>query len=226
MTQNPLSDPHQQSPYTPPQQPQKGGYGSPNTPYGSPNVAPASVHPGVVGVGQVAGQVAEYIEIPGKGAVRLASMSQRLFARILDSVVIGIVMTIIMVLGMTIFAASASVDSGDGSAAGLGLLGFLGLLTFALVLVYAYEAVMIGFWGATVGKMIMKVKVIKPRNGEAPGLGSGIVRYLIPGLCAMIPFVGWLGTVLCYVSPTFDNTGRRQGWHDKVANTVVVSTSA
>lgn len=189
----------------------------------SPNAIPASSAPGVVGVGSVAGQVAEYIEIPGKGAVKMASMTQRLIARILDGVVLSVVLGIVMAVAIAIIAGAASM--GDDAAAGVGLLGFLGLMTVALVLVYAYEAVMIGFWGATVGKMIMKVKVVKPRNGEAPGIGSGVVRYLIPGACALIPFVGWIGTLVCYISPTFDNSGRRQGWHDKVANTVVVTTA-
>ncbi|ACU84651.1 predicted membrane protein/domain [Brachybacterium faecium DSM 4810] len=191
----------------------------------SPAAVPAASAPGVVGVGSVAGQVAEYIEIPGKGAVKMASMTQRLIARILDGVVLSIVILVVMVVAIAIVAGAASVDDGSGGAAGLGILGFLGLTTLGVVLVYAYEAVMIGFWGATVGKMALKVKVVKPRNGEAPGIGSGIVRFLIPGLCALIPFIGWLGTVACYISPTFDNSGRRQGWHDKVANTVVVSTA-
>lgn len=189
----------------------------------SPNAVPASSAPGVVGVGSVAGQVAEYIEIPGKGAVKMASMTQRLVARILDGVVLGIVLGILMAIAIAIIAGAASVDDGSGGAVGVGFLGFLGLMSLAMILVYAYEAVMIGFWGATVGKMVLKVKVVKPRNGEAPGIGAGVVRYLIPGICALIPFIGWLGTLACYVSPTFDNSGRRQGWHDKVANTVVVS---
>ncbi|RCS80647.1 RDD family protein [Brachybacterium alimentarium] len=191
----------------------------------SPSSIPAQSASGVVGVGSVAGQVAEYIEIPGKGAVKMAAMTHRLVARILDAVILGIALGVLMGIAVAIIAAAASVDDGSGSATGVGLLGFLGLMTIAMVVVYAYEAVMIGFWGATVGKMIMKVKVVKPRSGEAPGIGSGIVRYLIPGVCALIPFIGWLGTLACYVSPTFDSSGRRQGWHDKVANTVVVSTA-
>lgn len=209
------------------QNPQPTGSPAPESNYSapSPNAVPASSVPGVVGVGSVAGQVAEYIEIPGKGAVKMASMTQRLIARILDGVVLSVVLGILMGIAIAIIAGAASVDDGSGTAAGVGFLGFIGLITLAMIIVYAYEAVMVGFWGATVGKMIMKVKVVKPRNGEVPGIGAGIVRYLIPGLCALVPFVGWLGTLACYVSPTFDNSGRRQGWHDKVANTVVVTTA-
>lgn len=220
MTQQFQDPSQQQAAQEPGNSAQAGAYSAP-----SPNAVPASSTPGVVGVGSVAGQVAEYIEIPGKGAVKMASMTQRLLARLLDGVILGIVLGILMGIAVAIMAGAASVDDGTGSAAGVGFLGMLGMMSLAMVLVYAYEAVMIGFWGATVGKMIVKVKVVKPRNGEAPGIGSGIVRYLIPGVCALIPFVGWLGTLACYVSPTFDNSGRRQGWHDKVANTVVVTSA-
>jgi len=33
-----------------------------------------------------------------------------------------------------------------------------------------------------------------------------------------------IGALLVYLSPFFDNTMRFQGWHDKFAETVVIST--
>ena len=36
----------------------------------------------------------------------------------------------------------------------------------------------------------------------------------------IIPFVGWILALLCYVSLTWDKV--RQGWHDKAAATLVV----
>jgi hypothetical protein len=33
-----------------------------------------------------------------------------------------------------------------------------------------------------------------------------------------------LVTLLVYISPFFDNTGRNQGWHDKVAKTFVINS--
>lgn len=191
----------------------------------SPPTVQALSTPAVVTVGAVAGQVAEYIEIPGKGAVKMASMTQRLIARVLDGVILSVALGVTMGLGIVLFTAAVSVDDGSGGAAGMGFLGFLGLMFVAVLLVCVYEAVMVGLWGATVGKMILKVKVVKPRHGGAPGIGAGTVRFLIPGVCSLIPVVGWIGTIACYLSPTFDPTERRQGWHDKVANTIVVSTA-
>jgi uncharacterized RDD family membrane protein YckC len=209
---------------------QSPNFGSQQSPATAPN--PYATGANTVPSGSVAGAVAEYIDIPGRGAVRLASVSQRFLARLIDSVILGVVITIILSIGMAIFIGGLSTTSFDesgnptsGTGAGIGF-GAIFLCGFiAIVILYAYEAVMIGFWGATLGKMIMKVKVVKPRNGSVPGIGAGVVRYLIPGVCALIPFIGWIGTLLCFLSVTFDSSGRRQGWHDKVANTVVVSTA-
>lgn len=200
---------------------QWGPSGATAAPNGS--TIPSSSQPGVVGVGSVAGPVAEYIDIPGKGAVQLASMSSRLIARLIDSVLLSVVSIILFVLAIAIFAGLLGVDdSGDSAGAFTLFVIFFAPLYF--VALYLYEAVMIGVKGATVGKMVMKIKAVKPRNGQVPGLGAGFVRFLIPGLCGLIPFIGGLGSLVCLISPTFDSSGRRQGWHDKVANTVVVSS--
>jgi uncharacterized RDD family membrane protein YckC len=34
--------------------------------------------------------------------------------------------------------------------------------------------------------------------------------------------VSWLGQLLIYLSPFLDSTGKRQGWHDKLAKTIVI----
>lgn len=221
--QSPGAAPPQQSPYgSPGAGPQSPG-ASPNTGQ-QPGVVPGSPQQQFVGVNTVAGPVADYIEIPGKGVVQLASIGQRAIARILDSVILGIVLGVLIGVGTAIFAAAASSGSDEAILGGFG--AFFGIMGLAIVIIYAYEAVMIGFWGATLGKMIMKIKVVKPTGGAVPGIGAGVVRYLIPGLAALIPFVGWLGTLFCFISASFDNSGRRQGWHDKVANTVVVTSKA
>lgn len=199
------------------------GYGQQHGSHVAPQAIPSQAkQPGTVATGSVAGQVAEYIEIPGKGAVQLASMSNRLIARLIDSAILFIAAIILFVLFIAISAGLAGTDD-DGSSLGVFLLFSIFFAPLFFLAFYLYEAIMIGLWGATVGKMLMKIKVVKPRNGNVPGLGAGFVRFLIPGLCGLIPFIGGLGSLVCLISPTFDSTGRRQGWHDKVANTVVVS---
>ena len=81
---------------------------------------------------------------------------------------------------------------------------------------------MIAVRGQTVGKMLTGVRVIRADNGDVPGWGKSIGRWLVLTLPSQIPAVGWIVTRLVYLSPTWDD--RRQGWHDKAVATVVVST--
>ncbi|WP_111746135.1 RDD family protein [Salinisphaera orenii] len=74
----------------------------------------------------------------------------------------------------------------------------------------------ITFWStlqATPGKMIISAKITDATTGQPPSIGQNIGRY-IGYAVSMIPFL--LG--LIWVA--FDR--RKQGWHDKLANTVVV----
>jgi uncharacterized RDD family membrane protein YckC len=84
---------------------------------------------------------------------------------------------------------------------------------------YIFPAiVVILFWiyrSATPGKMILGMKIVDAKTGDKPGTRQYILRYLgyyvstIPLLLGLI----WVG---------FDD--RKQGWHDKIAGTVVVKS--
>ncbi|MDY6054954.1 RDD family protein [Micrococcus sp.] len=189
----------------------------------------------MVAAGSVAAGLAEYVHIAGRGAVKLADTGQRAIARVLDGIIVGLIVGICIAIGTAMAAAGVASstssydaysgsfsDGGSGVLAGMGAM--LGSVVAGMLLAYAYETVMVGLWGQTLGKMIMKIKVVRASNGKTPNIGAAFVRYLIPGLCSLIPFVGFLGTILCFLSATFDNSGRRQGWHDKIAGTYVVSS--
>jgi uncharacterized RDD family membrane protein YckC len=72
------------------------------------------------------------------------------------------------------------------------------------------------FWiyrQATPGKMAIKARIVDARTGAKPGSGQLIVRYL-GYYVAMLPLM--LGILWVAFDP------RKQGWHDKLAHTVVV----
>lgn len=74
----------------------------------------------------------------------------------------------------------------------------------------------IAFWvykSATPGKMILKLSIVDANTGGKPSTGQFIGRYL-GYYVSMIPlFIG-----IIWVA--FDK--RKQGWHDKLASTVVI----
>jgi uncharacterized RDD family membrane protein YckC len=77
-------------------------------------------------------------------------------------------------------------------------------------------AAIVLFWiarQATPGKMAISARIVDARTGDAPSTGQLIVRYL-GYYVAMLPFMAGILWV------AFDP--RKQGWHDKLARTVVV----
>jgi uncharacterized RDD family membrane protein YckC len=114
----------------------------------------------------------------------------------------------------------------------------IGLYIMGLVVTFLYYFLLVGLGGQTFGHRFTKIKVIKS-GGRAPGVFSSFIRTLygtVPGLTGFLlstflkPAV--IGNILALVLylvvfigllwPLFDRG--KQGWHDKLANTYVVST--
>lgn len=155
----------------------------------------------------------------GNGQVRtLASPGKRFVARIIDIILLGLAMLIIGALGIggTAALGSSGTDAGVGAAVGA---FFMTMLTVFLLTI-VYEVTLTALKGQTVGKMAMGIHVARADNGGLPGWGKSIIRWALPTLMCFIPFIGWVGGLLTYVSLTWDNG--RQGWHDKAAATVVI----
>jgi uncharacterized RDD family membrane protein YckC len=83
-----------------------------------------------------------------------------------------------------------------------------------------HEIVTVALTGQTLGKWLLRLRVVRAADGSVPGWGPSLLRWLIQ-FVAWIPFL-LLGAIPMYLSPLWDKSGRRQGWHDKVAGTVVV----
>jgi uncharacterized RDD family membrane protein YckC len=126
----------------------------------------------------------------------------RVAAAMIDTVVLSIIVLplLFMIFGATYFeqpqAAGSSAD---------------------ILIQYVVPAVLVvGLWirfQATPGKMLIKVRIVDARSGEAATRGQYIVRY-IGYYLALLP----LGLGILWVA--FDR--RKQGWHDKLARTVVI----
>ncbi|WP_197427696.1 RDD family protein [Alteromonas sp. Mac1] len=72
------------------------------------------------------------------------------------------------------------------------------------------------FWvykSATPGKMVLKVKVVDAKTGSAPTIRQSIIRYI--GY-----YVSILPLGLGFLWVLWDT--KKQGWHDKMASTVVI----
>lgn len=93
-----------------------------------------------------------------------------------------------------------------------------GIGDFLLNVVLPAVAV-VAFWiyrSATPGKMATNTRIVDAVTGSAPSTKQCVVRYL--GY-----FVSTFGLFLGFLWIVFDS--RKQGWHDKMARTVVIYTS-
>jgi uncharacterized RDD family membrane protein YckC len=236
-----------QQPYGYPQQapqgvPPQGGqpaYGYPQQPPQSPYAQqgqpgygyPQQGYPQAPGVVQANNG---YLNLHQYGAVQVATMGQRFLARLIDGAIVGAVYVIALLIGIGgAFSASSSIDDcgsymdpgyqsciqdAQDQSAGF-LVTFMVMMAVIGGFLLLYEWLMIGLKGATFGKMAMGLRVVKERDGSLPGLGAGFIRYIIPIAGALLCYIG---AVLVYLSPLFDNSGKQQGWHDKAAGTVVI----
>ncbi|WP_199425048.1 RDD family protein [Actinotalea solisilvae] len=77
--------------------------------------------------------------------------------------------------------------------------------------------------GRTLGGSLLGLRSAQDDLPYAPGLARSIARAAVLGAGHL---VGGVGQWLVLASSAFDASGRRQGWHDKLAGTVVVDVRA
>ncbi len=141
-------------------------------------------------------------ELPQHASGRPAGFWIRAGASVINSIlIIAVTMPLIfMIYGKEYFDSTAFVEGP------LDLLISYILPAIAVVVFWIYRS-------ATPGKMLVGVKIIDAETGEKCSKGQLVLRY-IGYYVAVIPlFIG-----IIWVA--FDN--RKQGWHDKIAKTLVV----
>ena len=126
---------------------------------------------------------------------------RRLVASVIDSLLIVVVLVpfLLFYYGMEYF-------SGEGAGTAASELAIHVVIGVASILFWRY-------WGATPGKMAISAKIVDAKTGRTPSTGSLVARYL--GY-----FVSMLPLMLGFVWIAVDR--RKQGFHDKIAGTVVV----
>lgn len=129
-----------------------------------------------------------------------ATAGQRLAARAVDSVpLLVLVLVAVLVPGQPALLLCAA-----------GAVGYLAWL-------WLWEAGS----GQTPGNRVMGLRTVND-DGLAPGIGAVLVRNLLLVASAVTVVGPWILTV----SNLWDHPTRRQGWHDKVARTLVVDVRA
>lgn len=148
-------------------------------------------------------------------------MGARFGALVLDSLILAVPEVIVaLLLGMFssdnthCTSTDYSVHCESGISGGKAAAFYL----VVIVLQLGYFGWTKGIRGQSFGQMATHIRVVDANTGRPIGFGKAVGRHVI-----MI-----LGGALCtigYWSPFFDSV-RRQGWHDKTVNSVVIPDNA
>jgi uncharacterized RDD family membrane protein YckC len=138
------------------------------------------------------------------GSLAYQGFGSRLVAQIVDGIILLIVN---YVLGATMAGATSFALYGAEAYPLLGAGGVIFLL---------YFVILEGMWGATVGKMVMKIKVVR-EDGSACGLMPALIRNILRIIDAL-PFLYIIGLIF------MSRSDKKQRLGDRVAKTVVVKS--
>ncbi len=209
MTQPPPSYPHQG--YPPPgyAAPPSDGYGVPHR-YGAPPV---------------------YRPKPtGPGGAPLAEFGDRLLAYLLDTLILTAVLFIPMLLFMVLVFFVPYLDAVDAQSHGeipnfapfmlTFVAGFFGILGMNLLVTYLYQVTYQLRKGQTVGKRVLRLKIVDATTGEPMGVSAARKRW---GIQVLLGFAG-PGAYIDGLWQLWDQ--QKQTLHDKAAGTVVVRVAA
>ncbi|HEV3402485.1 MAG TPA: RDD family protein [Acidimicrobiales bacterium] len=140
---------------------------------------------------------------------RLATIGQRILARLLDAVIIGVPAFLLVLSTSEIDEARRTVRTP------------LWAQLVATGIAAVYEVVLIRQRGQTVGKRALGIEVVRETDGQHPDWTASIMRYLLPVLPALVPVPGlFLLSPVIYLVAIADPL--RRGWHDRAAGTIVI----
>ncbi|MFI6501807.1 RDD family protein [Nonomuraea typhae] len=200
-----------------------GGSSPHGAPYGDPQGAPqgAQQYGAPQGAQYSAPQGAQYGAPQPQGGHEppsppLAEWWQRLVARIVDGVILGIAYAVLSMILATVL--------------GVGFLAVMLTAILGAVIYFAYEFVMLRSGGQTIGKKVMGLRVVpaggnragRPLTTDAVVSRAGVLWG--PLALSFIPVIGFVAYLLYVVNVLwqFWDKPLQQCLHDKLAGTVVV----
>lgn len=146
----------------------------------------------------------------GPVAMQYAGFWIRVAARLLDGIICG---TVCGVIGFVVGLAGAFAIRGSPGMGALGLMA--GLYLFQVALAIGYPVFFNGRFGATPGKMILKLRIVQP-DGLPISYGRAFVRLFAEILSALILYIG-------YIMAGLDS--EKRALHDRLCGTRVIHKS-
>jgi uncharacterized RDD family membrane protein YckC len=153
-----------------------------------------------------------------KGQLTLASIGHRFAAVFCDGLLLGVLMVILLFpMYVALFGVFSNIHPGTPPTMPTFSIGFR-IYQYAVSygLPAAYEIFFIGTYGATLGKMLMKIKVVTPEGGRI-SYWRATGRHFAKLLSGIICYIG-------YLMAFWDE--EKRALHDRLAGTRVVTTAS
>jgi uncharacterized RDD family membrane protein YckC len=154
-------------------------------------------------------------EEPGPApGIEFAGHGGRLVAYIIDSIILSVVCTVILIAGFVAFSAGATVvDNRVTSVSTPGAILFLLSWTLIFLVAVLYFPFFWARGGQTPGMRPFGLRVVRDRDGSPIGWGTALLRLV--GLVVAFS-VFYIGVIWIFIDK------RRRGWQDLIAGTVVI----
>ncbi len=134
--------------------------------------------------------------------INIASINKRALAFMIDEIIITLLFAII------VWDKISSISSQQD------MMAYVSSLAIYIICVkMIYQAFFVYMYGATIGKMILKIRVIESEYLGLPTLLQSILRSVMRSISEMLFYMGF---IVAYFTPI------RLTWHDRVATTLVV----
>lgn len=139
---------------------------------------------------------------------QIAPISRRAVAYLIDALIAG---GLAIVLGGGLLVAASLSGSAEKM---LGILLIGGPVVSLVLLGWFVVYTIMQAGGGSIGMRAQGLRLVSAAEGKPLGFGRALLRNIIFGLTAAV--------VVGYFSPLFDGSGRFQGWHDKVAGSLML----
>ena len=165
-----------------------------------------------------AAPTAEVSELIDVGLVK-AGRVQRLLATLIDSMVI--VIPTIMAIALPAYQGYVKQARGETAGDGAMPMTFAVILGILMLAYIGYQLYWLWKNGQTLGKKVMKIKIVRTDGSRASFPRLLFLRALVPGIVGYIPA---LGPVLALTDWLFIFGEPKRCVHDYLADTIVINT--
>ncbi len=147
--------------------------------------------------------------MPTRASLQVQGVLIRGIAWLVDSIVLGVVTSVVLFLTLSVFAVEPFFSS-----LSVNFLSWIGIPE-ALLVQFVYFTALEGRYGQTLGKLVSEIKVVN-EDGSRVGYRAATLRTILR-LIDFLPIFYGVGAVLIWSS------GKRQRLGDVVAHTIVIS---